>query len=119
MEMYFLSCFRHIYIITLILTLGIKSKRLPSGSFQKTFAGAPLTTPFMLATRVVPVEGMFQNQRPGHCKRCTGDRCWAATVGGEDASRSQAVTLHGAAACNLATEILAGLVTGRSLFAKA
>lgn len=66
--MYFLSCFRHIYIITLILTLGIKPKRLPSGSFQKTFAGAPLTTPFMLATRVVPVEGMFQNQRPGHCK---------------------------------------------------
>lgn len=83
--MYFLSCFRQIYIITLILTLGIKPKRLLSGSFQKTFAGATLTTvtaSLMLATKVVPVEGMFQNQRPGHYQRCAGDRCWAATVGG-------------------------------------
>lgn len=42
--MYFLSCFRHFYIVTLILTLGIKPKRLLCGSFQKTFAGATLTT---------------------------------------------------------------------------
>ena len=84
--MYFLSCFIYIYIVTLILTLGIKPKRLLFGSPQKMFAGAALITPsrppFLLATGVVPVRGSFQNRRPGHYKSGAGRRSQAAKAGG-------------------------------------
>lgn len=91
--MHFLSCRIPIYIVTLMLTLGIKPTRLLSSSFQKMFAGAAVITPslppFLLATGAVPVGGTFQNQRPGRHKSGADRRGQVDKAGGRGSFQKQ------------------------------